>query len=168
MPDDGFRYELVRGELRKLPPASSDHGYLALEVGAELRNHVKAIQLGRTFGAETGFKLASDPDTIRAPDAAIVRQERVAEAEHTKGYWPGPPDLAIELISPGDTYSEVEEKALEWLNAGTHMVVVMDPRKRTVTVYRSREEIRVLTEADTLDGADVVPGWRVSVKELFE
>jgi Uma2 family endonuclease len=167
MPSDGFRYELVRGELRKMTPGGSEHGYIASEVLAELRNHVKANRLGRTFAAETGFRLASDLDTVRAADAAFVRQERAEEVGRTRAYWPGAPDLAVEVISPGDTYSEVGEKVLEWLDAGTRMVIVFDPCKRTATVYRSRDEIRVLAEDDVLDGVDVVPGWRLRVGEIF-
>lgn len=167
MPDDGFRYELVRGELRKMTPAGGRHGYLALEIGAELRNHVKAHELGRVFAAETGFLLASDPDTVRAPDAAFVRRERIEEVGLVDGYWPGAPDLAVEVISPSDTYTEVEEKVIDWLEAGTRMVVVVNPCRKAITVYQSRSDIAVLTAEDTLDGGDVVPGWSVPVRELF-
>jgi len=83
------------------------------------------------------------------------------------GYWPGAPDLAIEVISPNDLYTEVEDKAAMWLAHGTRMVVVLNPRQRSVTVYRSLTEVRRLTIEDTLDGEDVVPGWRVPVRELF-
>jgi hypothetical protein len=103
MPDDGFRYELVRGELRRMPPAGDEHGYLALEIASDLRNHVKANNLGRTDAAETGFKLASDPDTVRAPDVAFVRRERAEKVGRVTGYWPGAPDLAVEVVSPNDT-----------------------------------------------------------------
>jgi Uma2 family endonuclease len=167
MPDDGFRYELVRGELREMPPAGSEHGYLALRIASRLERHVDANGLGRTYIAETGFKLASDPDTVRAPDAAFVSRERVEEAGRVAGYWPGPPDLAVEVVSPGDTHSQVVEKALAWLKAGCRMVLVADPDRRTVTVYRSLDNIRILTEGGTVDGADVVPGWSLSVAEIF-
>ncbi len=169
MPDDGSRYELVEGKLRKMAPAGSEHGYLALEIAAELRNHVKSNGLGRVYTAETGFKLSSDPDTVRAPDAAFVSRGRVEGAGRVKGYWPGAPDLAVEVVSPNDTHSEVIGKALAWLQAGSGMVLVVDPEKHTVTVYRSRDEIRVLTAdaGDTIDGADVVPGWKLPVAELF-
>jgi Uma2 family endonuclease len=167
MPNDGFRYELVEGELRKMAPAGSEHGYIASEILSELRNHVKAIGLGRTFAAETGFRLASDPDTVRAADAAFVSRERVEEVGRIRTYWPGAPDLAVEVLSPSDTYSDVHEKVLEWLDAGTRLVAVVDPRETTVTVYRSRDDIRVLTSDDVLDGADVVPGWRLEIRELF-
>lgn len=169
MPDDGSRYELVEGELRKMAPAGGEHGYLALEVAAELRNHVKANGLGRVYTAETGFKLSSNPDTVRAPDAAFVSRERVEKAGKVRGYWPGAPDLAVEVVSPNDSYAQVTEKALAWLKAGCGMVLVVDPEEHAVTVYRSRDEIRVLTSGagDTIDGADVVPGWKLPVAELF-
>jgi Uma2 family endonuclease len=167
MPDDGFRYELVRGELRKMGPAGSEHGYIAGEVLSELRNHVKANGLGRTYIAETGFKIYSNPDTVRAPDAAFVSRERLEAQGEMQGYRPGTPDLAVEVVSPNDTHSEVVEKALEWLEAGCKMVIVVEPKRKTATVYRSREDIRILTEGDAIDGADVVPGWRLPVTEIF-
>jgi Uma2 family endonuclease len=167
MTNDGFRYELVRGELRKMPPAGSEHGYLALRIASRLERHVDANGLGRTYIAETGFKLASDPDTVRAPDAAFVSRERVEKVGRIEGYWPGPPDLAVEVVSPGDTHAQVVEKALAWLEAGCRMVLVVDPGQRTVTVYRSLENIRILTKDNTIDGADVVPGWKLPVAEIF-
>lgn len=167
LPDDGFRYELVKGELRQMAPAGSKHGYLALEIGSELRSHVKSRQLGMAFGAETGFKLSSDPDTVRAPDVAFVGRERLGGAGLVDGYWLGAPDLAVEIVSPSDKYSEVEEKALEWLSHGTRLVLVVDPRNKTITAYRSREDIRILTADDTLDADGVVLGWTLSLAELF-
>jgi len=134
MPDDGFRYELVRGELRQVPPAGNEHGYRASELSSELRNHVKANGLGRIYAAETGFKIYSDPDTVRAPDEAFVSRERLEEFGPLEGYWPGAPDLAVEVISPNDRHTEVMEKALEWLDAVCRMVLVVDPKQHTVTV----------------------------------
>jgi len=167
MPDDGFRYELVRGEIRKMTPAGSKHGRIAVRFAWRLAQHVEANDLGVVYAAETGFLLASDPDTVRAPDVAFVRQERIKEVGDEEGYWPGAPDLAVEVISPNDNYAEVEEKVSDWLQAGTRMVVVVNPRPRTATVYRSLSDIRVLTEDEVLNGGDVVPGWEVLVKDLF-
>ncbi|CAN5604528.1 Uma2 family endonuclease [soil metagenome] len=167
MPDDGFRYELVRGELRKMAPAGHEHGGIVMNVSTPLDQHVRANDLGRVYAAETGFKLASNPDIVRAPDVAFVSRKRLEEAGDTEGYWPGAPDLAVEVISPGDSYTEVEEKVVDWLEAGTHMVAVVNPRKRLITVYRSLSEVAVLTAEDSLDGGDVVPGWRVPVASLF-
>lgn len=166
-PDDGFRYELVKGELRKMVPAESEHGYVDLKLGSLLDNHVEEHKLGRVYAAETGFWISSNPDTVRAPDAAFVSRERVETVGRVEGYWPGAPDLAAEVVSPNDTHTGVTEKALAWLDAGSRMVLVVDPLQRTVTVYRSLDDIRVLTEDATVDGGDVVPGWRFPVADLF-
>ena len=138
-----------------------------MAVGLSLALHVKTNDLGIAYAAETGFRLASKPDTVRAPDAAFVRKERAGEMRKVQGYLPGAPDLAVEVVSPGDTYSEVVEKAFDWIDAGTRLVVVVDPRRRHVTLYRSRDDIRVLSESEVLDAGDVVPEWRVPVRELF-
>lgn len=169
MPDDGFRYELVGGELKRMAPAGSEHGYVAMRFGRLLGNYVEANGLGRVYAAGTGFKLASDPDTVRAPDVAFVRRERVEAAGRVEGFWPGAPDLAVEVVSPGDTHAEVTGKALAWLGAGCRMVLVADPDRGSVTVYRSREDVSILVAeaGDVIDGADVVPGWRLPVAEVF-
>jgi Uma2 family endonuclease len=167
MPDDGFRYELVRGELRKMAAAGHQHGRIAINVTTPLDQYVRAHNLGVVYAAETGFKLASNPDTVRAPDVAFIRRERVEEVGDVEGYWPGAPDLVVEVISPSDAYSEVEGKILEWLEAGVRMVIVVNPRKRVITVYRSLTDITVLTEHDGLSGGDVVPGWTMPVRHVF-
>ena len=168
MPDDGFRYELVRGELRKMPLAGHVHGRYASVIGGYLMMHVETNGLGSTYGAETGFVLASNPDHVRAPDAAFVRRERAESVGDAPGFFPGAPDLAIEVISLSDSYTEVEEKIADWLVAGTLAVVVVDPRRRTVKVHRSQANVVTLTEADTLEIDDVVLGWRMPVKDIFE
>ena len=168
MPDDSFRYELVRGELRKMTPAGHVHGEYAASILISLGAHVKANGLGKVYAAETGFKLESDPDHVRAPDAAFVRRERAEEARDTRGFFPGAPDVAVEVISPSDSYTEVEEKVADWLDAGTLEVIVVDPRRRTVKVHRSLTDIVVLAEDDTLDIGDVVLGWQMPVRDIFE
>jgi Uma2 family endonuclease len=167
MPDDGYRYELVEGELRRMSPASHQHGRIILNLSAPLHHHVRTHNLGTVYAAETGFFLTRNPDTVRAPDVGFVKQERVNAVQEDTGYYPGAPDLAAEVISPNDLYTEVEEKVIAWLEAGTQMVLVVNPRKRIVTVYRSLTMIAVLTENDQLDGADVVPGWILPVAEIF-
>ena len=168
MPDDGYRYELVKGELRSMAPAGSEHGQIALQFGFQLLQYIKANHLGVVFAAETGFKIATDPDTVRAPDAAFVRRDRIPETGLPKGYWPGAPDLAVEVISPGDIYGEVEEKVNEWLDAGTRMVIVANPRNRTLKIYRSRTDVIILDDSDELTCDDVIPGFVVKVSELFD
>ena len=167
MPDYGLRSELVKGEVRWMPPAGNVHGRLAVNVTAPLFQHVRENNLGTVFAAETGFKISADPDTVRAPDVAFVRRERVEAAGDIEGFWPGAPDLAVEVISPGDLYTEVEEKVADWLQAGTEMVVVVNSRNKTVAVRRSASEIKILGNGDTLDGAEVVPGWSLPVRDVF-
>jgi Uma2 family endonuclease len=167
MPHRGFRYELVRGELRKMSPAGSEHGAIIVKLTVRLGYHVEANDLGVCFGAETGFKLASDPDTVRAPDVAFVRRERVPESGIPKKFWPGAPDLAVEVMSPDDTLKEVEEKAGQWLASGASAVWVIDPKQRSVSVYRSASDVTRLSEADELEGQEVVPRFRCKVSEIF-
>ena len=167
MPDDGLRYELVKGELRRYPFAESQHGYVTMNAGSRLASHVEANKLGTVYAAGTGFQIAFSPDTVRAPDVAFVSRQRIGDVKPTRGYRAGAPDLAVEVISPSDTYTEVEDKVHDWLDAGTLMVIVVNPRRQTVTVYRSRTDIVILTKDDQLDGKDVVPGWTLRVEELF-
>jgi Uma2 family endonuclease len=167
MPDDGFRYELVEGELRRMSPAGHNHGRIAMRLAVPLGKFVAENKLGEVYAAETGFKLKTNPDTVRAPDVSFIRQERVEEIGETEGFWPGAPDLAVEVNSPGDRVGEVEEKVQEWLNAGARLVWVVSPKLRAVTVYRSLTDISTLTEKDMLDGGEVVPGFQFSVAELF-
>ena len=168
MPDDGFRYELVRGELRKTPPAGYSHGKIAWAIALRLGAHVESNSLGAMSIAETGFVLGSDPDHVRVPDAAYVRQERDDAACELQGFFPGPPDIAIEVISPSDRYTEVDEKVADYLAAGTLAVIVVNPRCRTVRVHRPPSGTVELTETDTLEIDNVVPGWRMAVGEMFE
>jgi Uma2 family endonuclease len=165
--DDGYRYELVKGELHKMPPAGFEHGVRGIGLTWRLAQYVETNRLGRVTAAETGFKIAIDPDTVRAPDIGFVRADRITDVELPKGYFPGPPDLAVEVVSPNDTFSEVEGKVMEWLMAGCSMVWVVNPGCRTVTVYRSFTDIRILTGDDVLDGAEVIPGFQCVISDLF-
>lgn len=166
MEDDGFRYELVRGELRKMSPAGHVHGDCAMSVGSSLRVYVAANGLGKVYAAETGFMLASDH--VRAPDAAFVRRERALAVGRNPGFFPGPPDLAVEVVSPNDRDADVEEKVADWLAAGTLAVIVVDPGSRIVRIHRPDFEVETLTEADTIEVADVIGGWEMPVLEIFE
>ncbi len=167
MPNDGFRYELVKGELRKMSPSGTEHGAIIFNLTILLGQHIKANDLGQGFGAEAGFKLASDPDTVRAADIAFIRRERIPETGIPKNFWATAPDLAVEVVSPGDTYAEVEDKVEDWLDAGTRAVWIVNPKRRSVSVYRSMTDVTRLSEGDELDGGDVVPGFRCKVSEIF-
>jgi Uma2 family endonuclease len=167
MPDDGFSYELVKGELKRMPPTGDAHGGVTMALAAPLYQYVKLNKLGRVYAAETGFKLESDPDTVRAPDVAFVSAERIEAAGRVLGYRSGAPDLAVEVLSPGNTKREMAEKIDEYFAAGARLVWVVSPKLKTVTVYRSLTDIVMLTEKDTLDGGEVVPGFHIPVAEIF-
>jgi len=167
LPDDGMRHELLRGELTNVVPPGYRHGRVVAAVAAKLEQHVAARGLGHVLAGDPGFHLSSDPDTVRAPDVAFVAQARVDALGVPDGFWPGAPDVAIEVVSPGDSYSDLQEKALEWLAAGARLVLVVDPRRRTVTAYRSADRIVELSAGQVLDASDGVPGWSISVEELF-
>jgi Uma2 family endonuclease len=161
------RCELVRGELILMSPAGSEHGWIVTNITAPLAIFVKQHSLGRVFGAETGFRIGHDPDTVRAPDVAFVTAERIG-ARLAAGFFPGAPDLSVEVLSPDDRAGEVLAKVQDWLDAGCRAVWVADPRTRTVTVYRSRSEIVVLGESETLSGGNLLPGFSLPVGELFQ
>ena len=165
LPDDGQRHELVRGELRTMAPPGEEHGWLMIRLGSPLDQYVRAHVLGRVY-AELGCQLETEPDTVRAPDVAFIQQERLT-APPQPGYWQGAPDLVVEVISPNDRYSDVDDKVATWLAHGARMVLAVNPRWRTVTIYHLGQPPRLLTEDDTLDGEDVVPGWRLPVHEIF-
>jgi Uma2 family endonuclease len=167
MPDDGFRYELVKGELRKMSPSGWKHGVVVVNITLLLGQYVKVNKLGACGGAETGFKIASDPDTVRAPDLSFVSRERIPAGDASQKFFMGAPDLAVEVVSPGDTRREVNEKVADWLEAGTRVVWVINSKRRGVTAYRSTTDVTHLSEGDELDGGDVVPGFRCKVSEIF-
>jgi Uma2 family endonuclease len=167
LPDDGLRHELVRGELTVMTPAGGSHGRIAMKLGRLLGTHVEARQLGEVVAAETGFLIARDPDTVRAPDAAFISKDRVPAGGLPEGYVPLAPDIAVEVLSPSDTHLNVEEKIDQWLQAGAALVWVVNPRGRTVTVHRTGHDPRILREKDVLTGEDVCPGFSVRVADLF-
>jgi Uma2 family endonuclease len=166
MPEDDIRRELVEGELREMTPAGRRHARLARNIMRSLDPYVAAHGLGEAY-PEYGYILESDPDTVRAPDVSFVRADRLDAGGAEEGYYYGVPDLAIEVISPTDRYSEVRAKVDQYLGAGTPMVVVVDPPRRAATVYRVRNKPVELTENDVLDGEDVVPGWKLPVRNIF-
>ena len=149
-----------------MSPAGPSHGYQGGNFWRLIAVHVHRHRLGRTYLAETGFLIGRDPDTVRAPDVAFVRSERVVEVE--QGFFPGPPDLAVEIVSPGESKVAVMEKVEMWLDRGTRRVWVGWPRTRTVTQHDPGEPVRVFHEGDRLEGGDVLPGFSCEVSEIFE
>lgn len=160
------RRELIEGILREMPPAGADHGAVALQVGAQVLGYAQDHG-GRAFAAETGFLLAQEPDTVRAPDAAYVGRERADAIGSSPGFWPGPPDLAAEVLSPGDTYSEVHDKVLAWLAAGCQVVLVVDPSTERVTRYRGSDDVVTFSDEERVDCAPAMPGFAPAVTQLL-
>lgn len=160
------RTELIRGRLVVREPAGYRHGDVAMSITLSIGHYLRAHPIGRLLAAETGFVLTTNPDTVRAPDVAFVRKERVPDPI-PRGYARFAPDLVVEVLSPDDRPGEVLEKVADWLKAGTVLVWVLDPDKRVSRVYRSDGSESVLTEIDMLEGEQILPGFRCRLSEVL-
>ena len=163
--DDGYRYELDKGRLRKMAPAGIKHGVIAIRLGARLQLFVEQQNLGIVCAAETGFYLEKEPDTVKAADVSFYAWESIPN-DIPEGYGDFPPDLAVEVMSPNDTFIGTEKKAFAYLERGSKIVWVIHPKKQTVTIYRKGSK-KTLESTDILDGEDVIPGFFVNVAEIF-
>ncbi|MBI4311896.1 MAG: Uma2 family endonuclease [Chloroflexi bacterium] len=165
------KYELVDGEVITMAPPGYEHGEIALAIGSLLRAYARQRRLGRV-SVESGFVL--DPGTVRAPDVAFVKQERIPQEGLPKAFFEGPPDLAVEVVSPSDTAAEVEIKVHDCLESGATQVWLVYPDSRRVYIYQykaspERMQVRGMwySAEDTLPGGDVLPGFSVLVADLF-
>lgn len=165
LPDDGNHYELIKGELLTMSPPGDEHGAVTMNLTLPLANYVKEHNLGVIRAAETGFKLESNPDTVLAPDIAFIARDRVGP--RVPGYRWGAPDLVVEVMSQWDTKPKATRKAELWVDLGARSVWLVNPRKRTVEVFRADGERRVFHDTDELFD-DIVPGFRVRVSEIFD
>jgi Uma2 family endonuclease len=163
---DGSRYELCRGELVPMTPVGLRHSAIVMRLGRLLGAYVDKKRLG-IVGTEGGFKLRRKPDTTRAPDLHFVSKARLAKEGITEKFANYPPDLAVEVLSPTDTASDVQQRVEEYLSARVPLVWVVDPKLQRVTVYRSLRDVKVLTPSQQLDGGQVIPGFRVKVSDIF-
>ncbi|MEO7361385.1 MAG: Uma2 family endonuclease [Gemmatimonadaceae bacterium] len=165
----GQRTELVRGRLIVKEPAGYRHGGIAAQIlghivvflQADQRARSAAHPLGDVLAAETGFTLQRDPDTVRAPDVAFVARERIPIG--CTGYAELAPDLAVEVLSPGDRAGEVLAKVADWLNAGTLLVWVVDPARRLARVYRADGTESIVHDDSVLEGEAVLPGFAMAL-----
>jgi Uma2 family endonuclease len=160
------RCELIRGNLVMMSPAGFRHGRVVSTVNRILGVYASDHGLGVVTGAETGFQIGCNPDTVRAPDIGFVRTERLPETEPV-GFFQGAPDLAVEILSPSDRASEVLQKVQDWLGAGCRAVWIVDPETRTVSVYHGRHDAAVMTADQSLDGGQILPGLRLNVGDIF-
>lgn len=167
LPADDYKYELVEGELIRMPPSGGEHGKLAARLTRLLDEYVEAHDLGTVSTADAGFILRRTPDTVRAPDASFIAKDRIPTTGIPKSYWPFAPDLAVEVVSPGDRFDEVQTKVADYLTAGTRLVWVVNPTTRTVFVHRSARNVQALAAEDELSGEDVLPGFRCPVRRVF-
>lgn len=158
--------ELVRGQLRVSEPPGTRHGLIANRLAFRITQHAYANALGDVFSQDTGFQIASDPDTVRAPDVAFLSHERMS-AVRVRGYARITPDLAAEVLSPGDTPAEVLEKIADWLRAGTRLVWVIDMERQVARAHRADGSIELVPNDGSLEGEDVLPGFSCRLAELF-
>ena len=167
LPEDGNRYELVRGELVAMAPAGFLHGVIVDRIGRRIGDYVEQYSLGVSTAAETGFQIERDANTVRAPDYAFVSHERLAGRAPATGYADVIPDLVVEVVSPNDLNSDVEAKVAMWLAAGVRLVWVVDPAERTVASHHEHGPVATYGAADTLPGDPVLPRFTCSVADIL-
>ncbi len=167
LPLAGLRSELIEGELHTMPPTFEDHGEITMRLSVILGQHVLGQRLGKLYAAETGFLIARNPDTVRAPDIAFIQQSRLPAARSAPRWVPIIPDLVVEVVSSNDRPAEVGAKVAMWLAAGVRLVWVVSPQARTIELHRAAIPFVMLSESDTLDGSDVIPGFSAPVADIF-
>ncbi|MBT6143984.1 MAG: Uma2 family endonuclease [Gemmatimonadetes bacterium] len=165
--DDGYRYELVGGQLVRDSPPGYDHATIVATLSFLLLTWSRRERTGTVSAGDPGFKLRSEPDTVRASDVAFVSSSRAPRGERPVGYWVGAPDVAVEIVSPNDRMVQVLDKVRDYLEAGAQQVWIIVPQARTLTIHRSIQDVTVLTAADTLIGDDPVEGLQLRVAEVF-
>ena len=163
----GKSTELVRGRLIVREPPSTYHGSVQSILNILVGSYVRTHALGAVFGQDTGFKIASNPDTVRAPDLAFVDRARVAQIGR-RGYAALAPDLVAEILSPGDRPGELLTKVGEWIEAGVRLVWVIDPERRVATLYRDDGDVMTVSSDGDVHGDAVLPGFSFRLAELFE
>lgn len=164
---EGFRYELIDGELITMPASGYPHGRATARLTTALGQFIFDNDLGEVFAAETGFKLTSSPDTVLAPDIAFITKQRHEEWGEPPGFLPGSPNLVVEVSSPDDRPSKVRAKISRWFTGGASQVWIVDGKKRTVTVYRSPSDSVTFSGSDELQADDILPGFRISLDRIF-
>src|SRR5579863_1427069 len=163
--DDSVRTELDEGELITMPPTGLDHGYYEMRIASILDHHVRQHRLGRVYSGDAGFRLAAS--TVRAPDVAFIRQERL-EALHSKGFAKGAPDLAIEIFSPSDSVPQLMRKVKQYFAAGCHTVWIVYPDEHEIHSLEASGADRILRDTDLMEAPELLPGFSVPISEFLE
>ncbi|MBI1358028.1 MAG: Uma2 family endonuclease [Acidobacteria bacterium] len=163
--EDGVRYELDRGELVTMAPVHFLHTRIQHTLRDAIRDYIRGRALGEVF-LEPGFVLSEDPPTLREPDVAFLATD-LLEKEPAEAFFRGAPTIAMEVVSPSESASELELKVRQYLAAGTKAVVTVYPRTRTVWVYRPDGTSRCLEEGSTLDFPDILGEWALPVADIF-
>ena len=164
----GVRGELIRGVLCETMPVGQEHGEIVMRLGAALLHYIRPRRLGRLMGSDAGVWLERDPDTVREPDIAFISAAKSPLDERVPGYAQVVPDLVVEIASPSDSGTEVNDKALMWLSFGVRLVWVVHPDTRTIDAHRTNRPVTTLRDADALDGLDVLPGFTCKVRDVFD
>ena len=168
LPDDGHHYEIINGELIDMGNSGALHGYVCSLALAALAGYILPKKLGVILDSSTAFKMKNG--NKRSPDIAFFAKERLqGMAVLPSGYLEGAPDLAVEVLSPGNTVEEIEDKLTEYFENGSRLVWVIHPTQHYVLVYRSAQEPdRLLKGKDSLDGEEVIPGFSLAIADLFQ
>ena len=164
----GVKGELIRGELCETMSAGGEHGEVASNFVGDLRNFARPRRLGRVIGTDTGVLIERDPDTVREPDAMFISAERMSLTVRARGYYEVIPDIVAEVKSPSDSRREVNDKARMWHSYGVPLVWAAYPETRTIDVHRADGSTTTLYEDDVLDGGEILPGFSVPVRDIFE
>ena len=164
----GVKGELIRGVLCERVSAGHEHGEIASELNFQLRGYVRPRRLGRVAGSDAGIRLQRNPDTVREPDVYYISAERLPLHARVTGYLEIAPDIVAEIVSPSDSQKEVNDKTRMWLSYGVSIVWEIYPAERAIMVHRSGAPAVTLTEDDTLDGGDVLPGFSCPLREIFD
>ena len=167
LPRGYYRAELINGELITMPLPKVPHGRAATRLGGPLLQFVEDHDLGEVYIRDVGYQLTWNPDTVLGPDISFISKQRLTEVGEVEGYGQGPPDLAVEVRSPGDRRGKVNKKISQWLGSGARQVWIVEPKHRTVTIFRSESDKTTFSGSDYLEAQDLLPGFRLSLDRIF-
>ena len=165
---NGIRGELIRGVISETTPATGEHGEIVVYLGWALQTFIKPPRLGRLTGSDAGILLERSPDTVREPDIAFFSADKIPPGVRVRGYYQVPPDIAVEIASSSDSAAALNDKALMWLRYGARLAWTLHPDHRRLDIHTPDGAVRSLTDGDTLDGGDVLPGFACPISDIFD